>query len=91
MTHIVILALAGLVGNATLLKGLRRVVRPRCPATALFVIWVGAFAFVGCQLSWILRPFVGSPFYPVAFMRPDSLQRNFYEFIFTEVLPFLFA
>ena len=89
MTHIAILALAGLAGNAALLKGLQRVVNPGCPVSALFALWIAAFAFVGCQLSWILRPFVGSPFYPVAILRPDCLDRNFYEFVFTEVLPFL--
>lgn len=89
MTHIVVLAIAGVAGNISLLKGLRRVVNERCPANLLFLLWLGAFAFVGCQLSWILRPFVGSPFYPVALFRPDSLDRNFYEFVFTEVLPFL--
>jgi hypothetical protein len=89
MTHIAILGLAGVAGNAVLLKGLRHIVRPRCPATGLFLLWLSAFAFVGCQMSWILRPFVGSPFYSVVFMRPDCLDRNFYEFVFTEVLPFL--
>jgi hypothetical protein len=89
MTHIFILALAGLGGNLALLQGLRRVVNPRCPATGLFLAWLAAFAFVGCQMSWILRPFIGSPFYPVVFLRPDALARNFYEFVFTEVLPFL--
>ena len=89
MTHIFILALAGVGGNAALLQGLRRIVRPRCPASTLFAAWLAAFAFVGCQLSWILRPFIGSPFFPVEFLRPDALDRNFYEFVFTEVLPFL--
>ncbi len=89
ITHIAILGIAGVAGNASLLKGLRCVVSPRCPSGTLFMLWLIAFAFVGCQLSWILRPFVGSPFYPVAFMRPDCLDRNFYEFVFTEVLPFL--
>ena len=89
MTHIVILALAGIGGNAALRQGLRRVARPHCPTTGLFYAWLAAFAFVGCQLSWILRPFVGSPFFPVVFLRPDALDRNFYEFVFTEVLPFL--
>jgi hypothetical protein len=89
VTHILILALAGLGGNAALLKGIRRVVRAQCPTGSLFLLWLVAFAFVGCQMSWILRPFVGSPFYPVAFLRPDCLDRNFYEFVFTEVLPYL--
>jgi len=88
-THIVILALAGIAGNAALFKGLRHVVNHRCSVPVLFLFWLSAFAFVGCQMSWILRPFVGSPFYSVAFMRPDCLDRNFYEFVFTEVLPFL--
>ena len=89
LTHILVLALAGFGGNAALLQGLRRIVRPRCPASPLFAAWLAAFAFVGCQLSWILRPFIGSPFFPVEFLRPDALDRNFYEFVFTEVIPFL--
>jgi len=89
VTHILAIACAGVAGNVVLFKGLRQVVSPRCSTFALFVTWVGMYAFVGCQMSWILRPFVGSPFYPVAFMRPDCLQRNFYEFVFTEVLPYL--
>ena len=89
MTHIIILALAGIAGTAALLEGLRRIVPSRCPATGLFLAWLSAFAFVGCQLSWMLRPFIGSPFFPVVFLRPDALERNFYEFVFTEVLPFL--
>lgn len=89
MTHIAVLAIAGVAGNAALFKGLRRTVKPRCPAHSLFALWLASFAFAGCQLSWILRPFVGSPFYPVVFLRPDCLDRNFYEFVFTEVLPYL--
>jgi hypothetical protein len=89
VTHILILAAAGVAGNAVLLGGLRRLVRPQCPTGVLFASWLASFAFVGCQMSWILRPFVGSPFYPIVFMRPDCLERNFYEFVFTEVVPFL--
>jgi hypothetical protein len=89
MTHILLLSLTGIAGNAALLQGLRRMVRPACPVSLLFLFWLAAFAFVGCQLSWILRPFIGSPFFPVAFLRPDALDRNFYEFVCAEVLPFL--
>lgn len=88
-THILILAVAGVAGNAALFNGLREIVTPNCSKAALFSAWLTAFAFVGCQMAWILRPFVGSPFYPVVFMRPDCLERNFYEFVFGEVLPYL--
>jgi hypothetical protein len=87
LTHIIVLTLAGTMGNRALLDGLRTIIAPRCPATTLFVCWLLVFGFVGCQLSWILRPFVGSPFYSIEFLRSDALNRNFYEFILGEVLP----
>ncbi|MBX7244247.1 MAG: hypothetical protein K1X53_02040 [Candidatus Sumerlaeaceae bacterium] len=86
-THILILAVAGVAGYAAMLGGLRTMVNPGCPVGLLFVAWLGTSAFVGCQMAWILRPFVGSPFYDVAFMRPDCLDRNFYEFVFGDVIP----
>ena len=89
LTHIVLIAMAGVAGNQALRQGLRRLVSPKCATEKLYWSWIAAFAFVGCQLSWILRPFVGSPFYPVAFLRPDCLNRNFYEFVFLEVLPYV--
>jgi hypothetical protein len=33
-------------------------------------------------LSWILRPFIGSPDLPLQFLRPDALHGNFYENVF---------
>lgn len=89
VTHILVLAAAGTAGNLVLLGGLKRLLPARCPAEPLFVFWLCSYAFVGCQLAWILRPFVGSPFYDVAFLRPDCLDRNFYEFVFREVMPYL--
>ena len=91
VTHIVLIAVAGIVGNVTLRDGLQSVVAPVCAVRMLYWSWILAFAVVGCQLSWILRPFVGSPFFPVVFLRPDCLDRNFYEFVFTEVLPYMFG
>ncbi|MDP1560045.1 MAG: hypothetical protein Q8M16_01490 [Pirellulaceae bacterium] len=31
------------------------------PAQAIFRVWVLVFAIVGAQMSWVLRPFIGSP------------------------------
>lgn len=89
LMHIVLIAFAGVAGNAALREGLARVSVPECRTRALYVCWLAAFMFVGCQASWILRPFVGSPFYPVVFIRGDCLERNFYEFVFGDVLPYL--
>jgi hypothetical protein len=35
-------------------------------------LWGMLYAFVGIQMGWILRPFVGDPDKPVAFFRADS-------------------
>lgn len=45
--------------------------------TAIFRIWIVVFALVGAQMSWVLRPFIGSPNLPFALLRErDS---NFFE------------
>ena len=86
LTHVAALALAGVAGNAVLFKGLRAVVRQNRSAAALFAAWIALFAIVGCQLSWILRPFVGNPFLEVAFLRADALKGNFFEFVFGHLI-----
>lgn len=39
---------------------------------AMLRMWLILYAFVGIQMSWVLRPFVGSPFAEVAFFRRDA-------------------
>jgi len=34
--------------------------------------WLGAYAFVGIQMGWVLRPFIGQPGKPVTFFRTDT-------------------
>jgi hypothetical protein len=41
-------------------------------------IWIAIYAFVGIQMAWILRPFVGSPGSPLEFFRPEMWQNNAY-------------
>ena len=35
-------------------------------------IWLVIYAFVGIQMGWLLRPFIGDPNLPVSFFRADS-------------------
>ncbi len=90
LLHITCIGSAGIVGVRSLWQGIIELCTTTCNHFALLISWLGSFVFVGCQLSWMLRPFIGSPFYPVHFLRPDALDRNFYEFILMEVLPFVF-
>lgn len=44
---------------------------------AVFAGWVVVFGLVGAQMSWVLRPFVGSPDRPFEWLRPR--ESNFFE------------
>jgi hypothetical protein len=55
---------------------LRREYRPlivRHPAHGWMIrIWVVIYVFVGIQMGWVLRPFVGNPAVPVQFFREEG-------------------
>jgi len=48
-------------------------------ATRVLIAWLAVNLFFGSQLSWILRPFIGSPQLPVEFLRSDAFNGNFFE------------
>lgn len=35
-------------------------------------LWIGIYAFVGIQLGWVLRPFLGNPGEPTTFFRQEA-------------------
>jgi hypothetical protein len=43
-------------------------------------LWLVVYVFVGIQMGWVLRPFVGAPGMPVQFFRDDSWS-NAYEVV----------
>ena len=55
--------------------------RPPSPpppqAKNVFQVWVLIYALVGAQMSWVLRPFIGSPNMPFEWFRPRS--GNFFQ------------
>ena len=89
VTHIVIFAAAGVLGNLTLVRELRERVPVKCRVSVLVALWLGVFAFVGCQVGWMMRPLVGSPNITVEFLREDALDSNFLESVSTQVIPHL--
>jgi hypothetical protein len=38
----------------------------------LLRVWLLLYMFVGIQMAWVLRPFIGDPNLPVAFFRPEA-------------------
>jgi hypothetical protein len=50
-----------------------RVLIARSPRhRSLLWTWIVIYAFVGIQMGWTLRPFIGDPASPVQFFRADS-------------------
>jgi hypothetical protein len=90
LTHTALVAGAGVTGTTFLQRRLLEVCHGDARlARRVHAAWVVAFAFVGGEVSWILRPFIGSVYLPVVFLRSDALHGNVYEFIFTDILPHL--
>ena len=81
LTQVVIVAFAGIAANARLLRSLEALSGSRPVARRVLFAWLAGNLFLGSQLCWILRPFIGSPGLPVEFLRQNALQGNFYETI----------
>jgi hypothetical protein len=57
-------------------------------ANRVLLGWLAGNLFLGSQLCWILRPFIGTPSLPVQFLRSDAFGGNFYENIFYTIIQF---
>lgn len=83
LAHVCVIAFAGIVGNHRLLLLLRHYADSTRTAWTVLLAWLGGNLLLGSQLSWVLRPFIGSPGLPVQFFRPDPLRGNFFEAVWT--------
>jgi hypothetical protein len=86
LAHVAVIALAGASGNIRLFQLLVRLGGNRKVALRVLVAWLAGNLFLGSQLSWILRPFIGSPGLPVEFFRVTAFQGNFYEAVFRSLM-----
>jgi hypothetical protein len=80
--HVCIIAFAGTTANVRLVQLLKQLSGKAAVARRVLLAWLAGNLFLGSQLCWILRPFIGSPNLEVAFFRPHPLQGNFYETVF---------
>lgn len=87
LLHTGVVAFSGVVGASILRGTLGRLTDETHTANRIFFIWLVTFALVGGEVAWALRPFVGSIYFPVVFLRDDALSGNVYEFILRDILP----
>lgn len=79
LSHVVVIAFAGIVGNARLFQLLVQLGRSHTVARRVLVAWLAANLFFGSQLTWICRPLIGSPHLSVQFFREGAFKSNFFE------------
>lgn len=91
LLHTLLVGVSGLVGTVTLWRALEVCSNHRRQARRIYWTWLVTFAVVGGEVAWALRPFVGSIYYPVAFLRDDALDGNVYEFIWRDIVPYLLS
>jgi hypothetical protein len=79
LTQVLLIAFAGIVANLRLVQLLRRLSGSAVIARRILLAWLAGNLLLGSQLSWLLRPFVGSPGLPVEFLRKEAFHGNFFE------------
>lgn len=82
LTHVVLIAIAGTAANLRLGQLLHNISKTIATSRRVLFAWLAGNLLLGSQLSWILRPFFGSPSLPTQFLRPDAFHGNFYEAVF---------
>ena len=61
LLHVLFFVYAGLSGLGYQRRCLRELMPPGTSSGGLWVLWLVLYMFVGTQLAWVLRPFVGDP------------------------------
>jgi hypothetical protein len=82
LAHVAAIAFAGIAANLRLLQLLKQLSGNGTVARRVLFAWLAGNLFLGSQLSWILRPFIGSPGLPVEFLRDTAFHSNFFENVF---------
>jgi len=88
LLQIIFIALAGFLSHLRMASYLK-ITHPGIPSLKIISVWIALNLFIGTQLSWVLRPFIGSPYHPVEFLREHPLKGNFYIDTYTKILDLL--
>src|SRR6185312_10306695 len=87
LPNVGVFAVAGIIGVLFLVQGMRVVSTSGSDEAAARLIvvrlWILVYAFVGSQVAWTLRPFVGAPSMQFELFR--QLGGNFYTNIFASI------
>lgn len=85
IAHTLLIAIAGIIANLHLARLLLAVTPTTRTAATTLGAWLAGNAFVGAQLSWIMRPFFGTPSIKVALFREEPFSGTFYETVWNSL------
>lgn len=85
LCHTSMIAYAGIVSHRSLLAQVRDFATTPAHGTRTFFAWLAGNLFVGAQISWVMRPFFGSPDLEIQFLRDDPLNGSFYDSVWKSV------
>ena len=70
-------AVASFASQVVLARGYRPLIARSPRHRWLMRAWIVIYAFVGIQMGWTLRPFVGAPYRPVQFFRGGEFENAY--------------
>lgn len=68
---------AGIAGQLVMLRYYRGLILRNPLHRLMLHAWLGLYAFVGIQMGWMLRPFIGHPDIPVTFFRQEPFSNAY--------------
>ncbi len=86
--QVTFITIAGILSHLKLYRYIKEVTNKNL-ATKLTIIWLGLNLFIGSQLSWVLRPFIGNAASEIQFLRDRPLEGNFYEGLYNSIVNIL--
>jgi hypothetical protein len=82
LLHVGIIGFAGILGNLRIFRILCRALSARSLAARVLAVWIGVIGFAGCELSWLLSPFLCKPNFAPHLLARSYFDGNFYEHVY---------
>lgn len=86
LSDVVIIAFAGTISNMNLYRLLHHITGSIAKSKQIIFSWLAVNLLLGGQLSWIMRPFIGTPKVHVEFLRDNALAGNFFESVIESIV-----
>lgn len=81
LTNVLMFVIATCIAQRTLWRWYRPLCAKDRRHGMMLWAWVVLYAFVGVQMGWMLRPFVGKPTAPVEFFRSEGFSNAYVEVV----------